>query len=313
MIRLSRVVFVALGVGVVAVAAGAGLAACSSTSGGGATPCTSANNVLEVAFNPMYSAYEPSHKYQVPAIVNGISGSVSWSASDMSAVSLAPDPDTGGIMITVNSAGTGTVTITATAGGLCGTSVLNITPAMTTDWMIGSARYNDGTALHFGHGGVMEPTDGGGGPACTNCHGATATDAGPFMDISHTPQQTGGFSDQDLINIILHGEVPGWDLTTGAAGPDAGYFDPSIISYKQWNNLHQWTDITSDEYQGIVVYLRSLTPASQNGTSDFGGHGFGGDGGMHHHDGGGGFGGDSGGGGGGPDSGGGGPDAGGGG
>jgi hypothetical protein len=51
-------------------------------------------------------------------------------------------------------------------------------------------------------------------------------------------------------------------------------------AYEQWSHLHQWTDITSDELPGIICYLRSLTPAPQNGTSNFGG------GGGHHHDGG---------------------------
>ncbi len=56
-----------------------------------------------------------------------------------------------------------------------------------------------------------------GGTACTNCHGPTATN-GPFKTVSHTPEQTGGFSDTDLANIILNGEVP-----------DGGYFDPTVL------------------------------------------------------------------------------------
>ena len=42
---------------------------------------------------------------------------------------------------------------------------------------------------------------------------------------------------------------------------------------------------TPDEQAAIVVYLRSLTPAPQNGSSNFGNKG-GYDGGTHHHDGG---------------------------
>lgn len=118
-----------------------------------------------------------------------------------------------------------------------------------------------------------------GGTACTNCHGPTGMTA--FNDVAHTPEQTGGFSDQDLIDIIVNGEVP-----------DGGYFDPSVIiagcdggtcaqrAYNLWHSFHQWSDIQPDQYNGMVTYLRSLAPADQNGTSNFGGH--------HHRDGGGG-------------------------
>jgi hypothetical protein len=94
-----------------------------------------------------------------------------------------------------------------------------------------------------------------------------------FNDVAHTPEQTGGFSDEELISIIVNGEIP-----------DGGYFDPSVIisgceagtcvqrAYQRWHAIHQWCDITPDEYTGIVTYLRSLTPAPQTGTSNFGGH-----------------------------------------
>jgi len=132
----------------------------------------------------------------------------------------------------------------------------------------------------FGMGGFVAPptADGGsyfetdGGTACTNCHGPTAV-SGPYKTVSHTPEQTGGFSDLDLQNIIWHGEVP-----------DGGYFDPSVLisgcdggatctaqAMALWHSFHQWTDITSDELPGVICYLRSLTPAAQSGTANFGG------------------------------------------
>ena len=277
------------------------IASCSSSSTGGVTggpdggtttpaACTSPN-ALTIVFSPMYSAFDGTHTFEIPAIVNGIAAAdVKWSASDPSMVGLQADSDTGGVMITVLKSGS--VTITAEAGGLCGSSLLTITSAQASDWQTGNARYNDGVALHFGPGrgdGGGMAADGGGGPACTNCHGPTATN-GAFNDISHTPEQTGGFSDQDLIGIITQGNIPGWTVD-GGAGPEAGYFDDSIISYRQWHRLHQWTDITQDEQLGIIVYLRSLTPAAQNGSANFGGRFDGGrpprDGGGFPHDGGG--------------------------
>jgi len=235
-----------------------------------------------------------------------------------------------GVMITLAGTGDsqGHVSVIATeSSGACGLAILNVTTNTENDWTIGNARYNDGVALHLGGGGFgdggrpeggfgdggfgeggfphgdggggFHTSDGGsffeqdGGTACTNCHGPTATAMNlPFNDVSHTPEQTGGFSDTDLQNIILNGEIP-----------DGGYFDPSVINkncdggdqctaqaYAEWHAFHQWSDITPDELPGVICYLRALTPEAQNGTSNFGGggghHGDGGGGG--HHDGGGG-------------------------
>jgi hypothetical protein len=232
---------------------------------------------------------------------------------------MSGDSTVPGVMITLSGTGkgggadaSGTVTVYAKeSSGACGSAVLNITTNSENDWTIGSARYNDGVSLHVGppagfdggfmhhdggfpgfdggipgfEGGMPHTSDGGsffevdGGTACTNCHGATGDTV--FKDVSHTPEQTGGFSDTDLQNIILNGEVP-----------DGGYFDPTVINpacdggaactqaaYKEWHNFHQWVDITSDQLPGVICYLRSLAPAPQNGSSNFGGGG-------HHHDGG---------------------------
>jgi hypothetical protein len=209
----------------------------------------------------MYSAYDGTHTFQVPAVVDGIAvGAATWAASDPSMVSLTPDPTTGGVMITTEKAGT--VTITARAGTLCGSSTLKITATTPADYDVGNARYNDGVVLRFGRG------DGGadGGvdasaakqAACTNCHGPTATN-GAFKDVAHTPEQTGGFSDEELIAIFTTGVVP-----------DGGYFDPAIIPYSAWQRLHNWS-MTPEEAQGVVAYLRGITPAPQAGTGNFGG------------------------------------------
>ncbi len=227
---------------------------------------------------------------------------------------------------------TGQITVYATeSDGSCGAATLTITSNTQNDYDIGSARYNNGNNLHigppagfdgggftrpdggFGDGGFQRPdgggqggggftlTDGGspfetdGGTACTTCHGITATNFA-FQDVQHTPEQTGGFSDQDLTDIILKGVVP-----------DGGYFDPSVLrstcdagttlsgdmpacaeaAYAEWQGFHKWVDITTDEMPGVICYLRSLAPQSQTGTSNFGGkpHGDGGAG--HHGDGGG--------------------------
>lgn len=217
---------------------------------------------LKIVFSPMYSAYDGVHTFQVPAVVNGIDPTATqivWSAADPSMVALQPDPTTGGVMITMQKSGN--TTIYAQAGTLCGAAPLTITAATPDDWMAGSTRYNDGVTISIRNlfGGGRQSPDAGQTSdqyACTNCHGDTAT--GPYKDVAHTPEQTGGFSDTDLINIFEHGMVP-----------QGGYFDTMILSYAMWQSFHKWDPGTAEK--GLVVYLRSLTPAAQNGSSNFGG------------------------------------------
>jgi hypothetical protein len=284
----------------------------SSSGGGEAGAC--ANSTVDIVFSPMYSAYIPgstAHVFSIPA-VTADGTTATWSLSDPKQATLMPQTFMNGtemvpgVMITLSGTGdsSGNVTVYATeSGGACGSAVLHVTQNTENDWTIGNGRYNDGVAIHLPDaGGFMRPDggfgDGGGGGhfggggdggsyleqeggvACTNCHGPTATN-GLYNDVSHTPEQTGGFSDQDLADIIINGQIP-----------DGGYFDPTVISptcdggatctaraYQRWSNLHRWTDITPDELPGMICYLRSITPAPQNGTSNFGG-------GTHHHDGG---------------------------
>jgi hypothetical protein len=95
--------------------------------------------------------------------------------------------------------------------------------------------------------------------ACTNCHGTMSNGMlfgmTLFTDVQHTPEQTGGFSEDDLTNVFYNGTVP-----------PGGYFDNSIVDYCIWHQLHTWTDISTLEAQkGMRAYLRSLTPMEQVG------------------------------------------------
>jgi hypothetical protein len=241
--------------------------------GGACTP----SSALQIHFAPMYSAFvtdSTSQSFQVPAIVQGGTGSATWSASDPSAVSFAPDTATGGTMMTVSSA-TPSVTITAQVGALCTSTTLNITSAVEADWQAGNARYNNGVPVYAGcidqkvlpileDSGIHlpGPPDAGcpdAGPACTGCHGANPT-GGFFTGVEHTPEQTAGFSDEQLVNIFVNGTVE-----------DGGAFNPQILPYEYWHLFHTWSDISTPEGQkGMVVYLRSLTPVSEQGGLNFG-------------------------------------------
>jgi hypothetical protein len=260
--------------GVVSVA----IAACSSSSPPAApdasTPipvakCT--NGGLTVAFSPMYSAFDGKHTFQVPAVVHGSDGNVVWSA-DATMVRMQTDLERPNeVLITMLKPGPVIINVQTVVDldaavqtpPKCGSSLLTITSAQESDWEIGSARYNDGTSLHLagaamGNGGSPLEQTGSPAPACNNCHGEAATNS-VFTDVSHTPEQTGGFSDDDLLGIIIHGVFP-----------DGGFFDTNIVPYASWMGFHRWADITPDQQRGIIVYLRSLTPAPQKGQPNFG-------------------------------------------
>jgi hypothetical protein len=233
--------------------AAAGVAACSpprigNTNGG----C--ARSQLDIYFSPMYSAFDGVHTFQVPAMVNGIDpAKVTWNISNPALAILQPNAE--GVMITVQRVGN--ATILASAGTSCGSASLLVSPASPDDWLIGSNRYNSGVSLMGG--AVTAPTDGGAvEAACTSCHGDTATN-GPFRTVSHTPRQTGGFSDDQLIQIFTEGSLPPY-----------AYFDDTIVPRVEWATFHRWS-MTPVQAKGMVVYLRSLVPERQKGSrGDFG-------------------------------------------
>ncbi len=256
----------------------ASLSACSN--GGNGTPdsstCTT-SNALQIHFAPMYSAFitdSTNHTFQIPAVVTGSGGAIvtgTWSASDPAAVDFVTDPTTGGTIMTLKALAP-TVTITAQVGALCTSTPLNVTSALEADWEAGSARYNNGVPVYpgcvgtkvvplLGDSGLIlpPPPDSGcpdAGPACTGCHGTNAT-GGFFQGVQHSPEQTGGFSDQALVDIFVNAIDP--------------TFDSNILPYEYWHAFHTWSDIATPEQQkAMVVYLRSLAPAPDQGGINFG-------------------------------------------
>jgi hypothetical protein len=204
------------------------------------------------------------HTFQIPFGILELQPSdnanVTWVASDSSKVSISPgtvDFGTGSAYASamVTTQGVGDTWIVATKGTQCGAAILHISQSSDDDWKIGNDRYNNGTLLQRVGNGQLAHLDGGAQAACTNCHGPNATMAS-YATVEHTPEQTGGFSDDDLVGIFTMGMVP-----------PGGYFDNSIVRQQTWARFHQW-DMTSDEQKGVVVYLRSLTPAPQKGMAN---------------------------------------------
>lgn len=235
---------------------GAGAGAISPAAGAAVGTCE--NSQLTINFNPMYSAYDGVNLYQVPAAIEGIDPStVEWSLSDPSIANLEAVAE--GVMLTIQAPGQATLTASAGGGALCGTAELYVSDVSPEMWEIGNARYNEGLELTF------EPGPGGAPPAipdepveaaCTNCHGESATD-GIFSTVSHTPTQTAGFSDEELVRIFTEG-----------VHPEGASFNDAIVPQPIWERFHRWA-MTDEQKLAMVVYLRSLSPAEQTGRLSF--------------------------------------------
>jgi len=205
---------------------------------------------LEVFFKQLNTAYiaGSDRKFKVPAIVNGIRAD-KWECSDKDAVDIDIDGVDNGVMLTARKAGK--FTLTATAGTRKGSVPLNITAATEDDYTRGEMRYNNAIMLNFS-GGMIGNIMLQNNVSCKNCHGSGAM----FLAVEHTPQQTGGYTDDEIKNIFQNGMKP----------PGAKFGSlPGIMNY--YPLFHKWA-ASEEEYQGLVVYLRSLEPKSQ-GMLDF--------------------------------------------
>lgn len=253
-LRPQRPIRVAMWISIaLATCAGTAVTACSSQSANSLTE----EDGIEIQFPKMYTAItDGQRKFQVPAIVNGVK-SVKWSASPTGMVDLESGSD--GQSVTIIPRKAGKVSIIAKSGSLKGTADLEIVQSTEEEWGYGNDRYNNGVTLKRperpdggAEGGkpTRQPADS--SLACTNCH------ANGKQDVEHTPMQTAGYTDDELVAIFTQGEKP-----EGA--------EMRVMKNKaQWSAMHKWT-METEETRGIVVYLRALEPKSQ-GDIDFGGH-----------------------------------------
>ena len=272
---------------VVAASLGVALAACSSDnavddpSTNGNTDTTAyAEDALHVIFSPMYSAFGGEHTYQLPVTIdqaaldaNGTDPvkveTINWSV-DSKMVQTEPFSEIeGGVLLTTKAAGVTQIVATAeTKSGrkIKGTSTLEITSATDAEWQLGQARYDNGVQIDFGT--AMPPMGGADGAppdpmevlnqipkdaSCGNCHNNAMG-----LTVEHTPLQTGGYSDEDLIKIF----------TMGAKPMGAKFNSPFLknlpvdVATTIYESLHMWS-IPAEAQQGIVLKLRSITPKVQ--------------------------------------------------
>lgn len=258
-IRLALALGLSLSAGITFLACGGGDDDPKSGEGPGTTPSTDpvkpgdqpAANVdgLQLAFNPMFSSVVPGRTVQLPVVVRGarpgqtIKGA-KFTTDKPDLVDVQDTPE--GAMLTMKAPGN--AVITAELDGKKGSAPLTITSFTAEDYAEGEKRYSNGIkalveSADAGRARFARNAEG----ACTTCHGANAE----FLDVQHTPQQIGGYSDEELITIITTGQKP------------MGAPRRTIVSIAGlWDELHQW-QLTDAQKRGVVAYLRSITPATQ--------------------------------------------------
>jgi len=262
---------------------GAALAGCGSSGGdeGGPQPVVIPNLIQ---FSPMYSAFDGEHTYQLSPFIPAanpankdsdpvVESSIQWKIDEGFLKKDAFTEIPGAVLLTTKKPGMTTVSVTATrmsGAKIRGQSTLTISQASVDEWTKGEARYNNGMMINlFGGGGAMgaPPAAGGMGAcgipinlmgriptnsACSNCH----NNNGMAISVQHTPTQTAGYSNDDLIEIF-----------TNAQKPAGGTFNSPLLKMAPmpdciYKEFHTW-QIDDDTKLGIVWKLRSITPMKQ--------------------------------------------------
>lgn len=251
---------------------------CSSSDGDGEAGVLRPNLI---SFSPMFSAFDGTHEYAVtPSIPSAAENSadsdpvmantIKWSL-DNAFVKQDEFPElTAAVKLTTKKAGETTVKVTAkTLGGVQvrGEAKLTISQASQAEWDAGEARYNNGMMIPWMRPAMAADGEGVCGlpvsfelptsAACGNCHNSMNA-----ISVEHTPTQTAGYSNEDLVNIF----------TTGAKPAGGTFNSPFLRSAPMpdciYAEFHTW-EMTDDEKKGIVWKLRSIAPRVQQ-EIDFG-------------------------------------------
>jgi hypothetical protein len=228
-----------------------------------------------ISFSPMYSAFDGTHEYAVtPSVPSAAEGSMD--SDPVMAATIKWEVDgafvkrdeftelASAVKLTTKKAGKTTVAVTAkTLAGITvrGEAPLDISEAKQAEWEAGEARYNNGMMITSWRPAMAAQGEGICGlpvmidlpatSACGNCHNPMNA-----ISVEHTPTQTAGYSNDELVSIFTTGAKPAGvtfnsPLLRNAPMPDCIY-----------KEFHTW-EMTDDEKRGIVWKLRSIPPRVQ--------------------------------------------------
>jgi hypothetical protein len=223
---------------------------------------------FQLAFSPVYSAFDGVNVFKVPLAADPSVEVDSWEIIDAEgnlredAADIEEHRDGLVTHLTVRKAGD--YVILAHSGRRTGCSELHVTSVSPEQVRSGAERYATTLALTppaEGHSEMGLPED----MTCASCHGQ-----GPdYLAIEQTPYQASGFSDEQLAAMITKAIKPAADepssptrclpYTYKRSGPGV-----PLSLFRWW---HSW-DATEQEAADLVAYMRSIPPVSQ-GSLDF--------------------------------------------
>jgi len=220
----------------------------------------------------MYTAFDGVHAYSVtpdvPSAVDNsqdsdplVAQTLRWQF-DPAFFTASAFPEIGGaIKLTTKKAGETEIRMygTTTSGvTMRDTAKVIIAQAEPNVWSMGDARYQEGVTASWGN---FAPTQQGWGTcglpyaieipraaACVSCH-----DNSDQLSAEYTPTQTAGYSDADLLNIVLTGSKP----------PGGTFISPHLSAMPMpdciFAEFHAF-EMTELEQRGLIARLRSVPP-----------------------------------------------------
>lgn len=229
-----------------------------------------------IRFNPMYTAFDGVHDYQLtPSVPRAAADAsdpvdprtVKW-ILDSEYFIRDPFPDlTASMKLTTKRAGSTRVRVEATT--LAGERVYDeaevlITEVSAEEWETGNARFQVGSPITWAPrctapeelglcrlpcSTLQElPTT----SACASCHGAMSTSR---FAIEYTPTQTGGQSNDQLAETFLAGGRANFTMFDTEELREAE--DPRCVFYI----FHTW-EMNDAETRGVIAQLRAIPPAA---------------------------------------------------
>jgi mono/diheme cytochrome c family protein len=186
--------------------------------------------VLSFSPDSVFSGFDGEHAFKVPVAVYDAADDLVVSAKDPSAASIVAvkltQPLVDGVLdngkyFMVTPKKAGAITLVAKSAGRTVEATLTVEAYSSAEWAAGKQRYESGGAN--------------GDPACTQCHAGSA-------GIDHSPAALASVNDQKVGTVITSGiSTAGFPIkeSTGKG--------------------HRW-DVTAEERQALITYLRGLEP-----------------------------------------------------
>jgi mono/diheme cytochrome c family protein len=185
-----------------------------------------------MSFSPeqVHSGFDGEHEFKVPIAVYDASDDLVLAPKDPSAASVVAvkleNPVVDGVLdngkyFMVSPKKAGDIILVAKSKGRTIEATLSVTAYSTAQWTAGKQRYENGGTT--------------GEPACTQCHAGSA-------GIDHSPAALASVDDQKVGTVITSGiSTAGFPIkeSTGKG--------------------HRW-DVSEEERQALVTYLRGLAP-----------------------------------------------------